>query len=198
MRSVRGAYRMLGQGLDESYVIVPKHMKYKTNVKSVKILGGVAKDRVFVWHDYGPKWNGQVATDCYEGPLANGCRKAFPRSRASKVLEDNDPTGFKSNKGFAAKRAAKLTSFDIPKRSPDLNVLDYTIWKQVNNWTRRQDQKFSKSKRETRDAYIARLRRAAMSLPGSVVRRSIGNMKWRCEKIYRAKGGHIEEGGRHK
>ena len=47
-------------------------------------------------------------------------------------------------------------------------------------------------------AYIARLRRAAMSLPKSVVRRSIGNMKWRCQKIYQAKGGHIEEGGRHK
>ena len=130
--------------------------------------------------------------------MANGCRKVFPRSRAFKVLEDSDPTRFKSNKSFAAKRAAKITSFDIPKRSPDLNVLDYTIWKQVNNRMRRQEPKFPKSKRETRDAYIARLRRAAMSLPRSVVRRSIGNMKWRCEKIYRAKGGHIEEGGRHK
>ena len=72
------------------------------------------------------------------------------------------------------------------------------IHPEVNNKMRRQEQKFPKSKRETRNAYIARLRRATVSLPRSVVRRSIGNMKWRCEKIFQAKGGHIEEGGRHK
>lgn len=99
MRSVRGVYRTLGQGLDEAYVVAPKHMKYNTNVKSCRILGGVAKAGVILWHDYGPKWNGRVAADTYNGPMVTSLRQAWPRTRSFTVLEDNDPTGFKSNRG---------------------------------------------------------------------------------------------------
>ena len=193
MREVRGAYRTKGQGLDESYVVVPKHMRYNTNVKSVKILGGVAKGRVYVWSDYGPKWNGQVAADCYKGPLLNGLKKAFPQQRSYSVLEDNDPTGFKSRKGTTAKKAVNINVFAIPKRSPDLNVLDYAVWKAVTMKMRKQERRFPRSKRETRAAYIARLRRAALSLPSSTISKAIGDMKRRCELVYQAKGGHFEE-----
>ena len=34
-----------------------------------------------------------------------------------KVLEDNDPTGYKSSKGMAAKAAAGIETLDLPKRS---------------------------------------------------------------------------------
>ena len=34
---------MPGQGLDEAYVVVPKHLKYNTGIKSAKIAGGVGK-----------------------------------------------------------------------------------------------------------------------------------------------------------
>ena len=104
MREVRGAYRTRGQGLDESYVVVPKHMRVSTGKKPVKILGGVARDRVVLFHDYGPKWNGRVAASCYEGPILAALRRTW-RKPQYKILEDNDPSGFKSKKVKIAKAA---------------------------------------------------------------------------------------------
>ena len=45
MREVRGAYHTLRQGLDASYVAVPKHMRVNPGKKPAKILGDVAKCR---------------------------------------------------------------------------------------------------------------------------------------------------------
>ena len=113
------------------------------------------------------------------------------------VLEDNDPTGFKSTAGIRAKKSAKIKVFAIPPRSPDLNVMDFAIWRAINVKMRTQERKFPRSKRETRTAYIARLRRAAHSLPKKSINKAIAGMKRRCKLIYDAKGGHIEEGGKH-
>jgi hypothetical protein len=197
MREVRGAYRERGEGLDEAYVTVPKDLRYNPGAKPVKILGGVAKGRVCVWHDYGSKWNGKVAADCYLGPIKKGLKKTWPRRRSFKVLEDNDPTGFKSKQGIKAKKAAQISVFEIPPRSPDLSVMDYAIWRAINKKMRNQERKFPRSKRETRSAYRARLQRAALSLPKQSINKAIGSMKRRCQLIYKAKGGHIEEGGHH-
>ena len=112
-------------------------------------------------------------------------------------MEDNDPTGFKSSKGIAAKKAAKIKVFSIPKRSPDLNLMDFAIWKSVTTRMRRQERKFPRSKRETRAAYIARLRRTALNTPKSTVTKAIRNLQHRCKLLHKAKGGHIEEGGKH-
>ena len=112
-----------------------------------------------------------------------------------RFLEDNDPTGFKSNEGKAAKREAKIRTFGIPKRSPDLNVLDYAIWKQVTRKMCAQEKKFPKSKRETRAEYIARLRKVAKRLPADSISKAVGNMAMRCRRLYDAQGGHFEEGG---
>ena len=53
----------------------------------------------------------------YTGPIQRVLKK-HPRARSCRVLEDNDPTGFKSKAGEAAKRAAGIQVFSIPKRSP--------------------------------------------------------------------------------
>ena len=53
-----------------------------------------------------------------------------------------------------------------------------------------------RSKRETRDDYMHRLQRAAMSLPRAFIAKSIGDMQRRCQRLYDAKGGLFEEGGR--
>ena len=47
-------------------------------------------------------------------------------------LEDNDPTGFKSNKGKAAKVSARIEPFEISRRSPDLSLCDYALWQEIN------------------------------------------------------------------
>ena len=45
----------------------------------------------------------------------------------SLVLEDNDPTGYKSQKGKDAKPAAGISILEFPMRSPDLSVCDHAI-----------------------------------------------------------------------
>ena len=139
------------------------------------------------------KWNGAVAADLYKAAVLKSLRQAFPRLRRFNLLKDNDPAGFKSRKGRAAKRAAKITTFHILKRSPDFSIMDYYIWRAVTVKMRIQERKFPRPRRETRAAYIARLRRAAFSLPRAAVTKAVDSMRKRCRLIYEARGGHIEE-----
>lgn len=87
-REVRGAYRLPKQGLGEGYVIVSKSLKFNPGPRAVKILAGVGKGRMLLWHDYGRKWNGKVAADSYLGPVKTALSKAWPRAKKHLVLED--------------------------------------------------------------------------------------------------------------
>ena len=127
--------------------------------------------------------------------MATALTKARPGRQRWTVLEDNDPTSFKSNAGIAAKANAGITVFPIPKRSPELNVLDYAVWKGVNKRMRNQEKAWPKGKRETREQYAGRLRRTAMRLPQSFIDDSVGDMQRRCQRLYAARGHHFEEGG---
>ena len=196
-REVRGAYRMLSQGLDENYVVLPKHLKYNTGAKSARIAGGVGKGRMLLWHELKGKWNGKAAAKLYLGPVRSALRRAWPKKRSFSVLEDNDPTGFKSDAGENAKASAKIRVLKIPKRSPDLSVMDYAIWKQITRTMRLQERRFKANrKRETRAAFVARLERTAKNLPRKFVNSAMENMRERCQRLYKAKGKLFEEGGR--
>ena len=196
MRAVRGAYRAPGQGLDEAYVVMPRELRYNPGVKSIKILGGLANGSARLWHTLPAKWNGKEAAQTYTGCVLRSLKRAWPGKRVFHVLEDNDPTGFKSKLGEAAKKEAGIKVFSIPKRSPDLNVCDYALWNAVNRKMRKQERSFPRTKRETRTEYVARLRRAAQGLSRGFVERSVGDMKRRCQLLYRSRGGLFEEGGK--
>ena len=116
--------------------------------------------------------------------------------RLASLVEDNDPSGNLSNKGIAAKKAARIVVFKIPKRSPDLNVLDYAIWARIERLMRLQERKFTESKREDREQFEERLDRTAKALPKAFVNNAIKNLKERFQRCYKAKGGLFEEGGR--
>ena len=116
--------------------------------------------------------------------------------RKWRVLEDNDPAGFKSTRGMEAKKASKIDAVTVPKRSPDLNVCDYAIWHEVNRKMRMQERRFTSDKKETRQQYLKRLRRTALSLPPTFVGKSIANMQERCKRLIASKGSRFEEGGK--
>jgi len=160
------------------------------------ILAGVGPRKVMVWEVLGgrKRWNAKTAVAMYRGPIASALRQASPRKRQYSVLEDNDPSGFKTKTAERAKRQCHIKSFDIPKRSPQLNVLDFAVWSEINKRMRKQERRFPHNKKETRDQYLARLRRTAMRLPEKFLKKSIMNLKVRCQRLYEAKGNHIEEG----
>ncbi len=65
----------------------------------------------------------------YEGPLAKALKEAYPARASYRILEDNDPSGYQCKVAKAAKEDnKKIVQFEIPKRSPDLNVMDYYMW----------------------------------------------------------------------
>lgn len=94
------------------------------------------------------------------------------------------------------KAATKLEVLHIPKHSPDLNVMDFVIWSEIERRMRLQERKWPVSRRETRDQFGRRLGRTARSLTASYIDKSVGDLKRRCDLLHAAKGGLFEEGGR--
>ena len=84
----------------------------------------------------------------------------------------------------------------IPKRSPDLNVLDYAVWSNINKRMRQQEAKWPATKRETRREYLDRLKKTAVNTSKPFLLKAVGDMKKRCGLLLKAKGGLFEEGGK--
>ena len=191
-----GAFRARadGDGLREPYVRHRQALKYNTGSRGVMVLAGVGQGKVILWQYVHARWNAKTAANMYSGPLRQALQKAYPHRRSFTVLEDNDPTGFKTRKACRAKEQARIKTLAIPKRSPQLNVLDFAVWAEVNRRMRAQERNWKVKKTEGRQQYLARLRRTALRLPPKFINSSIRNMKVRCQRLYQVKGGHIEEG----
>ena len=151
--------------------------------------------RVLMWHEVKGTWNVNKACSMYSGPLKRSLVKIYgPKKRKYTVMEDNDPSGSKSRKAIDCKAASRLTVLPLPRRSPDLNPLDYAIWAAINKRMRKQESSWPALKRETRKQFLCRLRRTAMSLPSTFIDNVLGNLEVRCQKLIKAKGGHFAKG----
>ena len=102
------------------------------------------------------------------------------------VLEDNDPTGYKSNKALEAKRDLGIQAMQFPRYSPDLNPLDFYLWDAIERRMRA-----AKTAPMSVAAYKARLRRVAMSIPEAEIREAVLSIKARAKAVCDAKGGDI-------
>ena len=175
---VRGTHRLRKEGLKDGHT-KPCTKRNRQNVGShVHIAAGVCKGRIKMWHEVRGRWNGEAAKRLYEGATIATLKKEYP-TRADYVLyEDNDPSGLKSSAGLNAKRAMKIRTVDTPTYSPDLNPLDFALWKNVEDRVLKQ----KIEGRETRDEYVARLRRFALRTPTKTVIGAVLKMKRRLGK----------------
>ena len=73
----------------------------------------------------------------YQNVVAPALKREYPKVKSFCILEDNDRTGNTSNKGKDAKKKCKLNVFQIPKHSPDFNVMDYSLWAELERRMRR-------------------------------------------------------------
>lgn len=193
--TTRGTYRKKGQGLCKGHTKPIVKTKFNPGATGVKVLAGVGNGKVLVWEYLDGQWCGEAAAAAYRGPIKTALLAEYPGRKSYNVLEDNDPAGFKAGLGIAAKKEVGIKAFEIPKRSPCLNVCDYHVWAEVNKRMRSQEQKFPAGKRESRRAFLTRMRRTALGLPDTQVAASVGDMKRRCIRLVAAHGGNIEEGG---
>lgn len=126
-------------------------------------------------------------TSRYRGTIRKTLVKQHGAKRSYSLIEDNDPTGYKSRKGLAAKRDIKAVAWEYPRHSPDLNPLDFFVWAEV-------DKKMAKSpapRNESLEGYKRRLRRAAMTIPKARIAAAVRSMKSRAQAVWDAKGGDI-------
>ena len=195
-RRVRGVYRKKGKGLSLAHVRPGRKLRLPTGSKSILIGGGVGGGKVLVWHHIEDNWCGAEAARFYKDAVKPALCKRYPGQKKFVILEDNDPTGNFSGAGKKAKKDEKMEPLIIPTRSPDLNVLDYAIWSEVERRMRLQERPFPEGKVESRMEFKERMARVARNLPTSFINKSIGNLAVRCQKLYKAKGGLFEEGGK--
>ena len=74
-----------------------------------------------------------------------------------------------------------------------MNPLDYGFWPCINKRLREQEAAFPKSKRETREEYIKRLKQTILRVPASALGPLVSSMKRRCQALEKAGGKHFEE-----
>lgn len=190
---MREAYRGRNANYMSGYTKPSKSLKQNTGVKSVQVTRAVGAGRVLMWHVVPESWSADAPVHVYTKPLLTALKKQYPTVRRFRVMEDNEPTSYKSNASKVAKIDAKIDVVKMPPRSPDLNPLDYSVWAEINRRMRKQEQYWPKSKKETRKAFLDRLRRTAMNLRTEYINKTIGNLEKRCQLLVKAKGGQFAE-----
>ena len=165
--------------------------KHNTGQKSIQVTVGVGKQGVLFVKLLPPKWNTQTAVEMYED-LARTVRAklGLTANQRITILEDNDPSGYKTQGAQACKTRLKLDVFQIPPRRPDLSVMDYSIWKSIIERLNKENLTLSRRRdfSENRDQYIGRLKRAILDTPPATIRNSIGDMVRRCKKLVETNG----------
>ena len=122
-RSVRGAYMEKGSQ-PRRWLVKPKNGSNTVKYSGVTSTAGVINGKIRFWHYVEGRWNALQAALMYQ-KLRKALTKAFPSHKGPfTIIEDNDPTGYKSRRGMEAKKKLKIQTDDLPPRSPDLNVLD--------------------------------------------------------------------------
>ena len=81
-----------------------------------------------------------------------------------------------------------MRSEDLPRRSPDLNVLDYSLWHAINERMREEEKQFPANRKETKEQHLERLRAIALGLPRASGKEAVRNMHDRVRKVVAAKG----------
>lgn len=109
---------------------------------------------------------------------AGGSRRKYT------LVEDGDRKGNQSNKGVAAKTAAKISPLVLPPRTPSLMPLDYSIWQAVEQ--RLVDAMPDGT--ETKEDFLVRLRRCAVTLPKKHVAAAVKRMKANLKALVESKG----------
>ena len=118
-RGVRGAYKKRGTK-PYPWLVRPKG-SLKFPAKGVQVTAAVIKGKIRMWEYHSKGWNAKVAAAMYTGPLLKALRRAFPTDAANpkcrwEVLEDNDPSGYKTKQALAAKARVRIRTDDLPKR----------------------------------------------------------------------------------
>ena len=184
---VRGHLRTRSEGLKKGFTKPDKRKHHRNTGANVNVFAAIIGRRVRVWHYVPGVWSGSAAEKVYRDELAPALKRHRGTKRQYTLLEDNDPTGFKSNVAKGAKAELKLQPLEFPTYSPDINPLDYALWDEVE----RRMAACTPPRVESMQEFKGRLRRVALTIPADVVSKMLCSMKGRMQSIHDVAGGHI-------
>ena len=101
--ATRGTYRKNGQGLAKGHTKPVVKSKYNPGAPGIKVLAVVGNGKVLLWEYIEGPWGGAAAGQAYRGAVKKVLKREFPSRKSYVILEDNDPSGFKSSIGRRAK-----------------------------------------------------------------------------------------------
>lgn len=183
-RRVRGHYRTKSEGLKRGFTR-PKSKKTACNAGArVNVCAVIIDCKVKVWHYLPKRWSGAAATKLYEDCVIKALKKHRGEKAKYKLVEDNDPTGFKSKAAIEKKHELGIETFDWPRYSPDLMPHDYWLWTEVAR-------RMGPLRTESQAAYKLRLRKTALAIPKSVVKAAVLRMKPKADEVVKERGGNI-------
>ena len=167
----------------------PGRKKNRMNTGVVaKVCAGISNGRIVMW-EYLPKsWTGEEAAKLYKGAILKTLQKQRGVKPKYLVIEDNDPTGYKSGRGKAAKAESGIEAIPMPVFSPDLNPLDFCLWDEVSG----RMVAGAPKRVETVCEYKKRLRLTALRLSPSLVAKAVQAMPKRMRAVVDAKGYNIK------
>ena len=148
----------------------------------------IINNRVKVWHYLPRRWCGAAASDLYKDVVYPAMRRCRGAKATYRIVEDNDPTGYKSGAAMETKKSLGIQAVPFPKYSPDLNPLDYFLWAEVS----RRVAAHKAPRAEGAEAFKARLRRTAMAIPASVIKAAVAKMRPKAAEVVSAGGGRIK------
>ncbi len=163
-----------------------KNNRMNTGAKA-SVCAGISNGRIVLWHYLKKTWNGEAAAELYNDVIYPTLKRVRGLKRWYRLLEDNDPTGYKSNAAKTAKRETNIKALVFPRYSPDINPLDFSIWHAVEAKMMASTPK----KIETVAEYKKRLRLTALRLPRAEVTKAVGKMSSKIRELKDARGGNI-------
>ena len=184
---VRFHLRTRSEGLAPGFT-KPNAKKHQRNTGgSVAVCAGICGDRVVMWKYIDGPWGESAADSLYRHDINRVLTRYAGSASGATIVEDNDPSGYKSGKAIQAKKDLGIRVMALPRYSPDLNPLDYFLWADID---RRMNLSAPRG-RESKEAFKRRLRTTAFATPRALVRRAVLQMKQRVAAVYAAEGGDI-------
>ena len=188
MTKVRGHLRTRAEGIKKDFTKPKSSKGNRVNPGgAVSVCCVVINCKVKVWEYLASPWCGDVAAKLYKGPVIKALRKHRGAKAVYRILEDNDPTGYKSRAGKAAKKAVGIKPIEFPRYSPDLNPLDFSLWSEIEE----RMTKGTPGGPENAEEYKRRLRRTALRSPKTFVQAPVATIKAKAAEVVQAEGGRI-------
>ena len=164
--------------------LVPRGGRNLPGLPTFAVTAAVAHDKIIFWRAVpAGGWSAQKAADMY-ADLKKALVKKYGARSFFRVVEDGDRVGYQSKKGKDAKKKLGLVSWTLPPRTPQWMPLDFSLWHEVEQKVLAKDVKGKESKK----AYSARVRKTALKLPASVIKKCLASMKKRIKATEEAKG----------